>query len=111
VVEERPVRGVTERRFGPTFSRMRIDVPGASQDRLRFLFSQASREAAPDEAQPFEDHLRIYSVRMPAERAAEFARRLVALADEFASADGGDGIPVGLAAAVYATNASTEASS
>ena len=50
VVEERPVRGVTERRFGPTFSRMRIDVPGASQDRLRFLFSQASREAAPDEA-------------------------------------------------------------
>lgn len=111
VVEERPVRGVTERRFGPTFSRMRIDVPGASQDRLRFLFSQAAREAAPDEAQPFEDHLRIYSARMPAERAAEFARRLVALADEFASADGDEGIPVGLAAAVYATNASIETDS
>lgn len=103
VVEERPVRGVTERRFGPTFSRMRIDVPGSPQDRLRFVFAQAAREAAPEREQPFEDHLRIYSVRMPAERAAEFARRLVALADEFAAADAEEGIPVGLAAAVYAT--------
>lgn len=103
VVEERPVRGVTERRFGPTFGRMRIDVPGSPQDRLRFAFAQAAREAAPEGDQPFEDHVRIYSVRMPADRAAEFARRLVALADEFAAADGKDGIPVGLTAAVYAT--------
>lgn len=107
VVEERPVRGVTERRMGPTFSRMRIDVPGSRQDRLRFMFSQAAREAAPDAAQPFEDYLRIYSVRMPAERAAEFARRLVALADEFGAADGKEGIPVGLAAAVYSTTATS----
>lgn len=103
VVEERPVRGVTERRFGPTFSRMRIDVPGNPQDRLRFVFAQAAREAAPERDQPFDEHLRIYSVRMPAARAADFARRLVALADEFAAADGEDGISVGLAAAVYAT--------
>jgi len=103
VVEERAVRGVTERRFGPTFSRMRIDVPGSPQDRLRFALAQAAREAAPARDQPFEDHLRIYSVRMPAELAAGFARRLVALADEFAAADGENGIPVGMVAAVYST--------
>ena len=103
VVEERPIRGVTERRFGPTFSRMRIDVPGSPQDRLRFAFAQAAREAAPARDQPFDDQVRVYSVRMPARRAAEFARRLVALADEFAAADDEEGIPVGLAAAVYAT--------
>lgn len=103
VVEERPVRGVTERRFGPTFSRLRVDVPGSRQDRLRFVFAQAAREAAPDDDQPFRDHARIYSVRMSAERAGEFAARLVALADEFAAADGEEGIPVGLTAAVYAT--------
>ena len=45
---------------------------------------------------------------MPADRAAEFARRLVALADEFAAADGPEGIPVGLTAAVYATVATAE---
>ena len=103
MVEERPIRGVTERRFGPTFSRMRIDVPGSPQDRLRFAFAQAAREAAPARDQPFDDQVRVYSVRMPARRAAEFARRLVALADEFAAADDEEGIPVGLAAAVYAT--------
>jgi DNA-binding transcriptional ArsR family regulator len=107
VVEDRPVRGVTERRFGPTFSRMRIDVPGSASDRLRFAFAQASREAAPEADQPFDDHVRIYSARMPAERAAEFARRLVALADEFAAASEKEGIPVGLAAAVYTTVAHT----
>jgi DNA-binding transcriptional ArsR family regulator len=107
VLEERRVRGVTERRFGPTFSRMRIDVPGSRQDRLRFAFAQAAREAAPDREQPFTDTVRIYSVRMPEERAAEFSRRLIALADEFAAADGAHGIPVGLVAAVYATVAHT----
>jgi DNA-binding transcriptional ArsR family regulator len=110
VVEERPVRGVTERRFGPTFGRMRIDIPGSSQDRLRFAFAQAAREAAPEADQPFDDHLRIYSVRMPADRATEFARRIVALADEFAAADGEEGISVGLTAAVYATVANAASS-
>jgi len=102
VVEERAVRGVVERRFAPTFDRMRIELPG-SVDRLQFLFAQAAREAAPADEQPFDDHARIYAVRMPVEGAAEFARRIVALADEFAAEDGEDGLSVGLAAAVYTT--------
>ena len=102
VVEERRVRGVTERRFAPTFDRLRIDAPG-SIDRLQFVFAQAGREAAPADQQPFEDQARIYSVRMPLDRAAEFARRFIALADEFAGEDRADGVSVGVAVAVYAT--------
>jgi DNA-binding transcriptional ArsR family regulator len=104
VYEERQVRGVTERRFGPTFERLRVDVPGLANDRLRFLFAQAAREAAPTADQPF-DGARLYAVRMPPSRAAEFARRLMALADEFAAvgtADAeGESETFGMAAAIY----------
>ena len=104
LVDERRVRGVVERTYAPAFTRMRVEVPGAP-DSLRFLFAQAAREAASSGEQPFEDNARLYSVRMPVARAAEFAGRLVALADEFAAADGDEGVPVGLAAAIYTTRA------
>lgn len=101
VVEERRVRAMTEKIYAPTYDILRVAVPGQEMDRLQFLFGQASREAAPADRQPFADHTRLYSVRMPRERAAEFARRLAELADEFADHDG-EGDLYGLAAAVYA---------
>ena len=101
VVETRQVRAMTEKLFGPTFSRLRVELSGdAKAGRLQFLFSQAAREAAPDSQQPFDELGRLYAVRMPTERAADFSARLVALADEFAAAES-DGPMFGLAASVY----------
>lgn len=100
VVEERKVRALTERIFGPTFDRLRIEVGDGGLDKLQFLFEQAGREAAPQAEQPFDDQGRLYSARMPEDRAEEFAVRLVALADEFAAAES-EGSTFGFAGAVY----------
>ncbi|MBT8247023.1 MAG: helix-turn-helix domain-containing protein [Acidimicrobiia bacterium] len=100
VVEERKVRALTERIFAPAYDRLRIEVGEGGLDRIHFLFEQAGREAAPQAEQPFDDQGRLYSARMPEDRAAEFAARLVALADEFAAAEG-DGPTFGFAGAVY----------
>lgn len=104
VVEERRVRALTERIFAPTYDRLRIEIGEGSVDKLRFLFEQAIREAAPQEHQPFTEQGRLYSVQMPQARAAEFAERLVTLADEFAAASAGDGPTFGFAGAVYRVN-------
>jgi DNA-binding transcriptional ArsR family regulator len=101
VVEERKVRALTERIFALTFDRLRIDIGDGGLDKLHFLFEQAGREAAPQVEQPFDDQGRLYSVRMPEERAAEFAARLIQLGDEFASAGDDDGPAFGFAGAVY----------
>lgn len=101
VVETRQVRAMTEKLYGPTFDILRVDLAGTSDtDRLAFLFSQAAREAAPADRQPFDEVGRLYSVRMPRERAAEFSRRLIELADEFAGAES-EGPMFGFAGSVY----------
>ena len=101
VIEERKVRALTERIFAPTYQRLRIEMGNGGVDRLRFLFEQAAREAAPQDDQPFEEQGRLYSVQMTGPRAAEFAARLVALADEFGASDEPDGTMFGFAGAVY----------
>jgi DNA-binding transcriptional ArsR family regulator len=101
VAEERQVRGFVEKVLAPTYDRLEIRVPGREHDRLAFMLQQAAREAAPADTQPMEPLGRIYSVRMPQERAGEFARRLVALADEFAAAGDGEGERYGMVGAVY----------
>jgi DNA-binding transcriptional ArsR family regulator len=104
VVEERPVRAMTEKLYGLTYDRLRITLTdGEPADPLVFLFEQAIREAAPAAEQPFAGGRRLYSVRMPEGRAAEFARRLVALADEFSDSEG-PGPVFGFAGAVYRTS-------
>jgi DNA-binding transcriptional ArsR family regulator len=101
VVETRQVRAMTEKFFAPTFDVLRIELSAdAEVDRLAFLFAHAAREAAPSALQPFEESGRLYSARMPEERAAEFARRLIELADEFAASES-DGPVFGFAGAVY----------
>ncbi len=102
VAEERPVRAVIERFYRPTYEILRFDVePGADADPLQFLLRQAAIEAKPWSEQPFRPLGRLYSVRMNAERAEEFAHRLLELADEFAAADEKAGPTFGFAAAVY----------
>jgi len=103
VVEERQVRAMTEKLYGLTYDTLRVRLTGRSDvDPLVFLFEQAIREAAPAADQPFPAGRRLYSVRMPETRAAEFARRLEQLADEFAASEG-EGPVFGLAGAVYRT--------
>ncbi len=106
VAEERKVRAMTERFFAPAYRHLRIDTDATGVDRLRFLFQQAIREAAPFFEQPFPDDLRLYAVRMKRERAREFSQRLRELADEFAAVDknADDESLFGLAAAVYKVN-------
>lgn len=101
VVEERPARGFTERIHAPTYDRLEVRVPGTEHDRLQFLLSQAGREAAPTAEQPFDPFGRIYSIRIPADRAAHFADRLVELADEFAASADPEGERFGFVGAVY----------
>jgi DNA-binding transcriptional ArsR family regulator len=101
VVETRQVRAMTEKLYGPTFDVLRVELDGPHEiDRLEFLFSQAAREAASASVQPFDEFGRLYSVRMPQDQAAEFAERLIALADEFAYAES-EGPLFGFAGAVY----------
>lgn len=101
VIEERKVRALTERIYGPAYRRLRIELGGGGIDRLRFLLEQAAREAAPADEQPFEEPGRLYSVRMPESHADEFRHRLIALGDEFATAESEDGQTFGFAGAVY----------
>jgi DNA-binding transcriptional ArsR family regulator len=99
VVEERRVRAMTERIYAPTFVRLRVQLDDGAGE-LRFFFEQAAREAAGHE-QPFAGLRRLYVVRLPRSRAAEFAERLRALAEEFAAAGEDEGEVFGLAQAVF----------
>lgn len=104
LVEERQVRAMTEKLYGLTYDRLRIRLSkDAESDPLVFLFEQAAREVAPAAEQPLDGGRRLYSVRMEAARAAEFAKRLESLADEFADSEG-DGPMFGFAGAVYLTS-------
>lgn len=98
VVEERPIRAVVEKLFGPTHASIRLDVEGV--DRLRFALRQASIEAAEPDAQPLDDGIRLVSTRMTPERAGEFAERLADLVAEF-SAESGPGPVFSILTAVY----------
>lgn len=101
VIEERKVRALTERIFAPTFEYLRVELHAGGVDRLSFLFQQAAREAAPAADQPFDPVGRLYSVKMSEQRAGEFSRRLVELADEFGDSEDEEGSLFGLAGAVY----------
>ncbi len=106
VVEERPVRAVTERFYGLTYERLRFKTD--SHDRLEFTLAQAAREALPTADQPFDPPAVFLTVRMSPERATHFNRRIRELADEFGQG-GGDGAAnvYGLTASVFLTDTPT----
>lgn len=103
VVDERPVRAVSEKFYGTTYDRLVFAVEGG--DRLGFLFGQAAREALPASQQPFDPPGTLVTARLAPDTAAEFHRRLLKLAEEFAAASDDTGtIVYGMAAAVFATD-------
>lgn len=105
VVEERPVRAVVEKFYGPTHTSIRLDVEGV--DRLRFALGQASLEAAPPASQPLDDAIRLVSSRMSTTRAVEFSERLADLVAEFADEPSDpDGEVFSLLTAVYRVDVS-----
>lgn len=102
VVEERPVRAVTERFYGLTYDRIRFAA--RDDDRLGFLFSQAAREARPASEQPFDPPGVLLTVRMRSERAVEFHQRITELADDFEGSSDAEAADVyGIAASVFVT--------
>ena len=103
VVEERPVRAVTERFYGLTYDRLRFGV--SEDDRLGFLFSQASREARPASEQPFDPPGILLIMRMSEKRAEEFHNRIMELADDFTNSGETEATEVyGVAASVFVTD-------
>ncbi|MEE8406080.1 MAG: hypothetical protein V3S32_02895 [Acidimicrobiia bacterium] len=50
---------------------------------MQFTLGQAAREAVPTSSQPFDPPAVFLTVRMSRERAADFNRRVLALANEF----------------------------
>lgn len=108
VVEERPVRAVVEKFFATSYDYLHIDAgPGDAQDPLKSMLRQAAMEALPYDQQPFQPFGRFYSARIDPERAEEFAERLIALADEFATVDHADSPVFGLIGAVYQVDVPT----
>jgi DNA-binding transcriptional ArsR family regulator len=101
VVEERPVRAVVERFYAPTYDRLAFPA-GDGAGRVRFLLQQAEH-LIDDAVPPLDPPGRLYTVRMPAKKAATFAARLVALADEFGDAGEEEGPVFAFAGAVFQT--------
>ena len=102
LVEERPVRAVVERFYRTSYDRLHIQVGSDDEsDPFKFMLRQAAMEALPYSDQPFQPFGRIYSARMDVERAAEFAERLVGLAEEFSVVDGDTGPTFGFVGGVY----------
>lgn len=103
LVEERPVRAVTERFYGLTHDRLRFAV--REVDRLGYLFGQASREASPASGQPFDPPGALVTVRIRSAQAHLFHKRMMELVAEFeAAADPRGDAVFGMAAAVFATD-------
>jgi DNA-binding transcriptional ArsR family regulator len=106
VVEERPVRAVTERFYGLSYERLRFNANDS--DRLQFTLAQAAREALPTADQPFDPPAVFLTVRMSPERAADFNRRVLELAEEFGQDSNDQAVDVyGLTASVFLTDTPT----
>ncbi len=111
VVDERRVRGVTERRYARVARFFRVDAGGEAVDaapetaRLQMLpLRQALDEARPGGGVGDPSMSVIARGRMPAARARRFARLLEELANEFGNGATGKGETYGFAAAVYLTD-------
>ena len=103
VVEERQVRALTERFYGLTYDR--LSIADSASDRLRFIFSQAAREARPGADQPLDPPATYMTVRMSSQQASDFHGRLMSLVEEFRdSGDQDEEHVYGLATALFLTD-------
>lgn len=106
IVEERKVRALTERFYGLTYDRLTFTDDAG--DRLRFILSQAAREALPTSDQPFDPPGALLTVRLTEEKAGEFHTRLLDLVMEFeAAADREAEHVFGMTGAVFLTDTPT----
>ncbi len=103
VVRTAQVRAMTEKYYGRVARTIVIKAGGGSNEPFPML-AEAMREARvldPDGALPM---FTLRHVRIPEERAVEFAERLVTLAEEFVDAPRGGDLVYGLVAGVYPTD-------
>jgi DNA-binding transcriptional ArsR family regulator len=101
VVRTRRVRAIDERFYGRTGRTILIERGGSDgSPRMRTLLAEAAAEAGPGD--DVRDTLR--HVRIPADRAAAFWRRVEALAEEFIGLERSGTVVHAFAAAVYPTD-------
>ncbi len=102
VVRTRKVRALTEKYYGRTARTFHIRGPIDGRHRLAFV-EQALQEARPDPG--FGTGFTLRHAQIPEARVADFLAKLVAVAEEFASAppEGGDSV-FGLLAGIYPTD-------
>lgn len=106
VVEERRVRGVTERRYARVAKQFQLPgsetIPAESRREVSTMpLRQAAAEASPATGQDDPSMSFVIRARMPAERARRFAAMLEVLAAEFAEGAPETGETFGLVAGVY----------
>ncbi len=108
VVRTRQVRAMTEKYYGRTARLFEFVGPEGSVPKSEFVdfFRQAMDEyEEPGPEAGFKDVLTLAHARIPAERAQEFADRVLRLADEFRDLEGVPGERVyGFLAQVYLTD-------
>lgn len=103
IVRTAQVRAITEKYYGRVARTIVIKAGGEGQEPYPML-AEAMREARvrdPDDALPM---FTLRHVRIPEERALEFADRIVALAEDFVDEPRGGDVVYGLVAGVYPTD-------
>ena len=104
VVRTRQVRALTERYYGRTARLFLFEANDADAEDVRNIAAAALRRAA-EEMLPVGDDTRttfgVVTSRLDDAAARRLSRRLEKLIDDFRAADDPDGIPYGLAAALY----------
>ena len=106
VVEERPVRGLTERIYRTTFDFISVDMDDPDFDEVRFFFQLCGHLSAMATPASIARMRGLHITRMSQATATEYARRLRDLAEEFATVDDPDGDVYALAGAVFRTDPS-----
>lgn len=102
VVDEVPVRAVTEKFYGLTHAR--IIMADSAGDRLRFALAQAAIEALPAAQQPFDPPARFLTMRLAPEKAEELQERLADIVREAVDAEDAEGDPFGMVVSVFRTD-------
>lgn len=106
IVRTRQVRAMTEKYYGRVARTIVIRAQGDEAERFPMLAEALSEARVRDPADPL-PMFTLRKVRIPQDRALEFAERLVALAEEFVSQPRGGDVVHGLIAGVYPTELPT----
>ena len=102
VVRTAKVRALTEKYYGRTARTFLIKGPPDEKDPF-FMLNEAMRHCRLEDDEPL-PMFTLRQARIPRERAAEFAERMVRVAEEFVALEPGGDVVHGFLAGVFATD-------